>query len=148
MQKNESKKQFEKLLKQMGFIKPKSFWYKLGEVILIISLQRSKYSKLRYFEVGINFNVELDLTQLKFYHRDIGFRLEDVFTEDERLQNSLLFDDEEKSYENLTIFFQEKGNIFLSQLLNKTQLKEMYQQGFFKNKMITNKAIEALTSNT
>ena len=148
MQKNESKKQFEKLLKQMGFAKPRSFWYKLGEVILIISLQRSKYSKLRYFEVGINFNVELDLTQLKFYHRDIGFRLENVFAEDELLQNSLLFDDEEKSYENLTIFFQEKGNIFLSQLLNKTQLKEMYQQGFFKDKMITNQAIEILTSNT
>ena len=146
MKKSEIQKAFELSLKNLGFKKVGAAWYKIGDVVLIVSLQKSKYDNHRYFEIGINFDLSVDTNKLKFYQRDIGFRLEQVFPENEQLRRSLEFTSEEESYKYLISFLNEEGgDQFLLSLLKKNQLKKMYQEGFFRDKMISNKAIEILS---
>lgn len=140
------------IVKSYGFKKKGTSWRKTcDDITVIIALQKSKYSQSFTFEIGICVDKYLEIDHLKYYSCGILFRLNELpDISEEQLANidkALNLDEyDERIYSTFIILLNEKYMETVDKFFDISYLKQLYNEGFFKDKMIDNASMKVLSN--
>ncbi|MBI0549554.1 DUF4304 domain-containing protein [Pectobacterium parmentieri] len=129
------------VFKRNGFIKKRNSWRKSEkDVAITIALQKSRYSNNFTFEVGIFVDQSRDVAKLTHYTCGISFRFNKIPGFDKINIDSALDLDSDNTFffSDMIVFLEKYGVNFIEHFLDLSYLKLLYNDGFFKDKMIDN----------
>lgn len=129
------------IFKGNGFIKKGNTWRKNEkDVAIVIALQKSRYSNSFTFEIGICVDQSRDIAKLKYYACGISFRLNKIPGFDEvNIDKALDLDsDNELFFLDMVAFLEKDGVNLIDRFFDFSYLKSLYNDNFFKDKMIDN----------
>ncbi|MBA0198894.1 DUF4304 domain-containing protein [Pectobacterium brasiliense] len=129
------------IFKGNGFIKKGNTWRKNEkDVAIVIALQKSRYSNSFTFEIGICVDQSRDIAKLKYYTCGISFRLNKTPGFDEvNIDKALDLDsDSELFFLDMVAFLEKDGVNLIDRFFDFSYLKSLYNDNFFKDKMIDN----------
>lgn len=116
------KKALEKTLRYYNALYKSGNWYvKKEKIIIVVNLQKSNYGNVFFLNFGIFIKgmQSIDFPKEQFCH--IRLRLSEILPSDNDMLQEMLA---------------EKLNPFLNRLNNIEDVKEMYEEGFFKKAFI------------
>ncbi|AOR63384.1 DUF4304 domain-containing protein [Pectobacterium wasabiae] len=127
------------IFKRNGFIKKGNSWRKSEkDVAIIIALQKSRYSNNFTFEVGICVDQSRDIDKLTYYACGISFRLNKIPGFDKiNIDGALDLDsDNAFLFSEMIVFLERNGINIINLFFDLSYLKLLYNDDFFKSKMI------------
>ncbi len=107
---------------------------------IVIALQKSKHSNRFTFEMGICVDPSRDIATLKYYTCGVSFRLNKIpeFGEID-IDGALNLDSDNKiPFSYMITFLSRDGMNIIERFFDYSYLKTLYDDGFFKDKMIDN----------